>query len=228
MMATLSRRRGVVLSPKWRVGFFRSTVPFVALAALSLSGIVPFARASSSCAIEPNASVDLVKFRGLAGSPSILPDSLQGRVVLLVNTASYCGYTKQLTSLETLHQRYKARGLTVIGIPCNDFGGQEPDSEEKIAAFYAKDHGVTFPLTAKYSVAGGDSHPFYLHMAHKLGDAGVPPWNFHKYLLGRKGDIVGLFDPSIDPLDAQIIQTIEKELEEQVPVANRGGNKVDL
>ena len=221
------RRGGGMLSfGLWR-GFLRSAAP-LALAALSLSGSATYARAASTCALEPKATVDLAKFRGLAGGPSIHPDMLRGRVVLLVNTASYCGYTKQLTSLEALHQRFGSRGLTVIGIPCNDFGGQEPDGEEKIAAFYSKEHAVTFPLTAKYAVAGGESHPFYLHMAHKLGDAGIPPWNFHKYLLGRKGDLVGLFDPSIDPLDAQIVDTIEKELAEEGGPVPAAADKVDL
>lgn len=207
-------------------GCYRSAAPWALRFALTLTLTAPYyasVRAAGgkagSCAIEPAFTADLIKFRGLNGADPILADSVRGRVVLLVNTASYCGYTKQLRGLEALHQRYGARGLSVIGIPCNDFGGQEPDAEDKIAGFYANDFGVTFPVAGKYSVAGGEAHALYLHLAHKLGDAGVPPWNFHKYMLGRGGDIVGLFDPSVDPLDASITEAIERELAEPIPAA---------
>ena len=186
------------------------------LAAASTVSFTPlrFARAASSCAIEPRASVDLLKFRGLGGGAPIHPDALRGRPVLVVNTASYCGYTKQLTSLQRLHELYDARGLVVLGVPSNDFGAQEPDAEEKIRAFYEREHGVQFPLTAKVAVSGGDAHAFYLHLQHKLGDAGAPAWNFMKYLVGRKGDVIALFDPSIDPLDPSVVQAVEHALEE--------------
>jgi len=185
-----------------------------ALAALALAR---GARAAGSCAIEPAASVDLLKFRGLAGAPPILPAALRGRAVLVVNTASHCGYTKQLAGLQALHERFGARGLAVVGVPCNDFGGQEPDAEEIVAAFYARAFNVSFPLAAKTSVVGGEAHAFYLHLQHKLGDAGAPPWNFHKYLLGRAGDVVALFDPSVDPLDAAVVAAVEDALGPEAP-----------
>ena len=161
--------------------------------ALALAHALPRgARAASSCAIEPAASVDLIKFRGLAGGAPIVPAALRGRAVLVVNTASYCGYTKQLASLQALHERFAPAGLVVLGVPSNDFGGQEPDAEEKVRATYADAWGVTFPLAGKTPVTGGEAHAFYLHLQHKLGDAGAPPWNFMKYLLGRAGDVVGM------------------------------------
>lgn len=191
------------------------------LAAVSTATFAPlrFARAASSCAIEPKASVDLLKFRGLNGGPHIHPDTFRGRPVLVVNTASYCGYTKQLKSMQRLHELFGERGLVVLGVPSNDFGSQEPDTEDKIRAFYEREHGVQFPLTAKVAVSGGDAHAFYLHLQHKLGDAGAPAWNFMKYLLGRKGDVIALFDPSIDPLDPTVIEAVEHALEE-----SSGGN----
>jgi glutathione peroxidase len=175
------------------------------------------ARAASSCAVEPRASVDLLKFRGLAGAPPILPDALRGRAVLVVNTASHCGYTPQLASLQALHVRFAARGLVVLGVPSNDFGAQEPDAEPVVREFYERAHGVRFALTAKTAVTGGEAHAFYLHLQHKLGDAGAPAWNFMKYLLGRGGDVVALFEPSIDPLDAAVVEAVEAALAQPAP-----------
>jgi glutathione peroxidase len=164
-----------------------------------------------------------LKFRGLAGGPPILPSSLAGRVALIVNTASYCGYTPQLKSLQALHERFSPAGLAVVGVPCNDFGAQEPDEEPAIRAAYAERYGVAFPLTAKYSVVGGEAHPFFLHLQHRLGDAGAPHWNFQKYLVGKDGQIAGLFDPSMDPLAEEVVHAIEDALQAEVPAEGRGG-----
>ena len=174
---------------------------------------------ASSCALDavPGA---LLKFRGLAGAPSIAPDALAGKVVFIVNTASFCGYTPQLASLQRLHERFEAAGLVVLGVPSNDFGAQEPDAEPAIRARYAAPpFGVRFPLTAKYAVTGGEAHPFYLHLQHKLGDAGAPHWNFQKYMVGKDGQIVGLFDPSMDPLDPEIVSAVEGALAAPAPAA---------
>ena len=143
-------------------------------------------------------------------------------MALIVNTASYCGYTPQLKGLQALHDRYEARGLSVIGVPCNDFGAQEPDEEPAILAAYGKNYGVTFPLTAKYSVVGGEAHPFFLHLQHRLGDAGAPHWNFQKYLVGKDGQIAGLFDPSMEPLSEEVVAAVEEALAAGVPAVARG------
>ena len=136
-----------------------------------------------------------------------------GRVVLVVNTASFCGYTHQYAALQALHDRYEARGLVVLGVPSNDFGAQEPDTEAAIQARYsAPPFGVRFPLTAKYAVSGGEAHPFFLHLQHKLGDAGAPHWNFQKYLVGKDGQIAALFDPSMDPLLPEVTAAVEDAL----------------
>jgi len=148
------------------------------------------------------------------------PETFSGKVTLIVNTASYCGYTPQLTALQTLHERYSSRGLVVLGVPCNDFGAQEPDSEDKILETYSgPPYHVRFPLTSKYSVTGGDPHPFYLHLQHKLGDAGAPHWNFQKYLVGKDGQIAGLFEPGMNPLDPELLEAIEMSLDAKPPKA---------
>jgi glutathione peroxidase len=165
----------------------------------------------------------LLRFRGLAGGAPIVPAALEGRVTLIVNTASYCGYTPQLKSLQALHERFSPSGLAVVGVPCNDFGAQEPDEEPAILQSYRERYGVTFPLTAKYSVVGGEAHPFYLHLQHRLGDAGAPHWNFQKYLVGKDGQIAGLFDPSMDPLAEEVVSAVEDALEAQLPEKGRGG-----
>ena len=155
----------------------------------------------------------LLKFRGLNGGASLGASELAGRVVFVVNTASYCGYTPQLASLQALHERYAPQGLVVLGVPSNDFGAQEPDEEAAIQARYsAPPFGVRFPLTAKYAVSGGEAHPFFLHLQHKLGDAGAPHWNFQKYIVGRDGQIAALFDPSMDPLLPEVTAAVEDAL----------------
>jgi glutathione peroxidase len=195
----------------------------VGLTSLLLGAFPRAARSASSgsCPLDAHPG-SLLRFRGLAGGAPILPSSLAGRPALIVNTASYCGYTPQLKSLQALHERFSPRGLAVVGVPCNDFGAQEPDEEPAILAAYRAQYGVTFPLAAKYSVVGGEAHPFFLHLQHRLGDAGAPHWNFQKYLVGRDGQIAGLFDPSMDPLADEVVSAVEDALEAQLPDAGRG------
>ena len=185
----------------------------VGLTSLLLGAFPRAARSASSgsCPLDAHPG-SLLRFRGLAGGAPILPSSLAGRPALIVNTASYCGYTPQLKSLQALHERFSPRGLAVVGVPCNDFGAQEPDEEPAILAAYRAQYGVTFPLAAKYSVVGGEAHPFFLHLQHRLGDAGAPHWNFQKYLVGRDGQIAGLFDPSMDPLLPEVLEAVEGAL----------------
>jgi len=186
--------------------------PLAAILALSAASTARASASSSSSCPAPVAHPgDLLRFPGLAGGPSISADTLRDRVVLVVNTASYCGFTPQLASLAQLHARFSPRGFTVVGVPSNDFGAQEPDAEPVIRAFYdAK--GVNFPLTKKTSVVGGEAHPFFLHLQRELGDSGAPSWNFGKWLLDAKGDIVGLFPPSMDPLDPEVVKAVEEAI----------------
>ncbi len=136
----------------------------------------------------------------------------QGKVLLVVNTASFCGYTRQYEGLQTLWQRYEKRGLVVIGVPSNDFGAQEPKSESEIADFCQGAFGITFPLTGKEPVLGPQAHPFYRWAREKLGTASAPRWNFHKYLVGRDGKLIAGFGAGVEPLSPALIKAIETAL----------------
>ncbi|MCZ4305029.1 glutathione peroxidase [Zoogloeaceae bacterium G21618-S1] len=138
-----------------------------------------------------------------------------GRVVLVVNTASRCAFTPQYDGLERLYARYRERGLVVVGFPSNDFGEQEPGSGKQIADFCQTTYGVTFPLHAKTTVVGAQSHPFYLQLAAQTGQA--PRWNFHKYLIDRSGSQVRSFASGVQPDDPALVAHIEKLLADSRP-----------
>lgn len=140
-----------------------------------------------------------------------------GRVLLVVNTASFCGYTSQYEALEALHARYSPRGLVVLGFPSNDFN-QEPADNQSIAEFCFNTYGVRFPMFAKTSVVGQTAHPFFAALARASGQA--PKWNFHKYLLDREGKVVASFPSAVSPLDRRITERIEQLLA-RGPAANR-------
>jgi glutathione peroxidase len=139
-------------------------------------------------------------------------DAWRGRPVLIVNTASFCGYTPQYRDLEALWQRYRDRGLVVLGVPSNDFGRQEPGSAAEIKEFCIMNYAVDFPLTEKYRVIGAEAHPFYRWIAETLGEAGTPRWNFHKYLVGPDGQLAGAWPAQISPTDRRITGEIEQLL----------------
>jgi glutathione peroxidase len=133
-----------------------------------------------------------------------------GQVVLVVNTASRCGYTDQYDDLEKLYSRYKDRGLLVVGFPSNDFANQEPGSEKKIKEFCRLTYGVQFPMYGKTQVTGEQMHPFYRALSEAAG--GSPRWNFHKYLLDREGRLIGTYPSKVDPLGEVITKAIEAAL----------------
>jgi glutathione peroxidase len=134
----------------------------------------------------------------------------KGKVILVVNTASQCGFTPQYEGLEALYRRYKDRGLVVLGFPANDFGGQEPGSSKDIARFCQVNYGVTFPMFAKTSVVGADANPLYRDLAAQSGQR--PRWNFHKYLVDRDGTVVASFESRVAPQDARLAAQIERLL----------------
>ena len=143
------------------------------------------------------------------------PESLcqyQGKVLLVVNTASQCGYTPQYEGLEKLYRRYKDKGLIVMGFPSNDFGGQEPGSNKDIAKFCEINYGVSFPMFAKSGVAKGTINPFYERLAR--ASKSRPRWNFHKYLVDRKGETVLAYESAVTPSDPRFVETIERLLAE--------------
>ncbi len=133
-----------------------------------------------------------------------------GKVVLVVNTASQCGYTPQYEGLEALYRKYKARGLVVLGFPSNDFGGQEPGSNKEIASFCVNQYAVEFPMFAKTAVRGTQANPLYADLARAAG--AEPRWNFHKYLVDRSGKQVASFDTKVAPNDAKLVGAIERLL----------------
>jgi glutathione peroxidase len=159
-------------------------------------------------------SIHDVTVAGLKGDPFDLSE-LKGKAVLVVNVASKCGLTPQYTGLEHLQERYAERGFTVLGVPCNQFGGQEPGSPDEIATFCSTNYGVTFPLTEKVDVNGADRHPLYQRLTEKAdndGNAGDIQWNFEKFLLSPAGEIVARFRPMTEPESTEVTAAIEAAL----------------
>lgn len=150
-------------------------------------------------------------FTAIDGRPLDLK-GFAGHPVLLVNVASFCGFTPQYAELQKLHEAYGPRGLVVLGVPCNDFGAQEPKSEPEIAKFCETGYGVTFPMTAKQKVLGGDAHPVYRWIVEQAGEAAAPRWNFHKYLIGKDGGLVGGWPSKVAPLSPEITGAVEAAL----------------
>ena len=134
-----------------------------------------------------------------------------GKVLLLVNTASECGYTPQYEGLQRLHARYEKRGFSVVAFPSNDFGGQEPGSNKEIKAFCSTKFGVTFPLFAKITVKGPNKHPLYA-MLTRTPPPGEVTWNFNKFLIGKDGTVLSRYDSDVTPEATSLIQAIEKAL----------------
>jgi glutathione peroxidase len=133
-----------------------------------------------------------------------------GKVLLVVNTASFCGFTPQYEGLEALHAKYAAQGLVVLGFPTNDFGQQEPGDAKQIAELCFNTYGVKFPMFAKTTVKGASANPFFVSLAQATGKA--PGWNFHKYLVDRQGRAVGSFDSNVAPTSASLVTRIEQAL----------------
>jgi len=158
------------------------------------------------------------KMKGLDGKDINLAD-FQGKVVLFVNVASQCGYTKQYKGLQALHEKYAEKGLVIVGVPANDFGEQEPGSDQEIATFCKSKYGVKFVMLSKVStVKGKGKVPLYKHLTDKETDpkfAGEIDWNFTKFLVGRNGDIVGRYEPKVEPSSAELTKAIEGELEKK-------------
>ncbi|GAB3270683.1 glutathione peroxidase [Sinomonas notoginsengisoli] len=146
-----------------------------------------------------------------------------GRAVLVVNVASKCGYTRQYEGLEALYRRFKDRGFTVLGVPCNQFAGQEPGSDAEIVEFCRVNFGVTFPLAAKVNVLGKDQHPLYASLTRFPAEDGLGEkvkWNFEKFLVSPQGGVVGRFRSAVEPDDQEFIAVIEAVLPASVPIAS--------
>ncbi|TDE39889.1 glutathione peroxidase [Nonomuraea mesophila] len=160
-------------------------------------------------------SISDIPLRTLDDAPTTLRDLAAGRAVLIVNVASRCGLTPQYAGLVKLHQEYGPRGFTVIGMPCNQFAGQEPGTAEEILQFCAANYGVDFPLLAKADVNGPGRHPLYAELARTPdadGEAGDVQWNFEKFLVDREGAVAGRFRPRTEPEDPALTSAVEKLL----------------
>jgi glutathione peroxidase len=177
----------------------RADVP----AAAATAGGPPTAPARSSSLYD-------LTVRRLDGTPEAL-SAYRGKVALVVNTASECGYTPQYEGLEALYERRQKDGLVILGFPSNDFGGQEPGSAGEIAAFCKKNYGVSFPMFEKVSTKGAEASPVYQLLGDKLGP---PAWNFHKYLVGKDGTIRAVFPSAVAPDDAKLATEIDKLIAE--------------
>ena len=151
-------------------------------------------------------------FETLAGNQSLPLSQFKGSVILIVNTASKCGFTPQYQALEALYQQCKTKGLVIIGVPCDDFGHQEPGSSEDIANFCQINYGVSFPMTQKVHAKGPNTHPFYEWAKKTLGFGSGPKWNFHKYLVDREGHLVDYFHTFTKPLSKRVVTKIEELL----------------
>lgn len=150
-------------------------------------------------------------FRSIDGGAMPLTN-FKGKALLVVNVASQCGLTPQYEGLEALWKSYRDKGLVVLGVPANDFGAQEPGTENEIKTFCETRFAVDFPMTAKEHVIGADAHPLYKWVAGELGDAATPKWNFHKYLFGRDGAIAGTFGSRMTPDAPELAAAITEAL----------------
>jgi glutathione peroxidase len=181
--------------------------------ALIIAALAALAAPAPSIAAEsPCPSILDQKLANLLDEPVSLCH-FGGKVLLIVNTASECGYTPQYEGLEKLYRRYRDQGFAILGFPANDFGGQEPGSNKEIAQFCRLNYGVTFPMFAKTSVAGANANPLYRALAARTGRP--PRWNFHKYLLNRAGQPVAVFESAVEPEDRRVTAQVEKLLLER-------------
>jgi len=168
---------------------------------------------SQSVAAERDAGAFAFSFTSIEGEPLPLT-AFEGKTLLVVNTASFCGFTRQYGGLQELWERYRDRGLVVLGVPSNDFGGQEPGTETEIKQFCEVNFNIDFPLTAKEHVQGAAAHPFYKWAGRELGEAAQPRWNFHKYLVSPDGRLVDWFTTATSPTSGKVLEAVEAHLPE--------------
>ena len=181
---------------------FRRSIYLFALAVVASLGIAtPSGSAESPCP-----PILDYKFANLMDEPVSLCQ-YRGKVVLIVNTASECGYTPQYDGLEKLYRRYRDKGFVVLGFPANDFGAQEPGSNQQIAQFCQVNYGITFPVFAKTAVVGDNANPLYRQLATRTGQP--PKWNFHKYLVDKWGQQIAAFESAVEPEDRRLTAQIE-------------------
>ena len=170
-----------------------------------------FPRSGSGCPTSQHGSAHDFTLTAIDGSPLPLQD-FRGKALLIVNTASLCGFRSQYKGLQETWVRYQGRGLVVLGVPSNDFGDQEPKTDCEIKRFCHGSYGVTFPLTSKTTVRGPRAHAFYAWAGDTLGEKSKPRWNFHKYLVNPEGQVVAWFNSTISPRSRSLRDAIEDAL----------------
>lgn len=188
----------------------------LAMVGLCAAFAVFAARSSYAASGKEAAASDVYHFAfaTLIGQKPMPLSQFRGKVLLIVNTASQCGFTGQYEPLEMLYERFKDKGLVIIGVPSNDFGEQEPGTNEQIASFCKLNYGVSFPMAAKEHVSGDKAHPFYRWAKQNLGFGTAPKWNFHKYLVDRHGKLVDYFNSTTAPDNDRLVAAIEQLLAE--------------
>jgi len=151
-------------------------------------------------------------FNDLDGSPLYLTE-YKDKVIVVVNVASQCGFTNQYEDMQKLWEKYQVKGVIMLGIPSNDFGKQEPGSNDEIKNFCEAKFGITFPMTEKVSVKGENAHPFYIWARENHGKSAIPKWNFHKIIIGKDGKVLDTFASMTNPSSKKFIKAIEKALD---------------
>ena len=192
----------------------RRLVQIVSTAVIMAGAIGASAPSLSETGNDQPMTAHAFQFEAIDGGNINLSD-FKGKAVLVVNTASRCGFTRQYDGLETLWLDYQDRGLIVLGVPSNDFGGQEPGTENEIKSFCEVNFNITFPMTSKQNVKGNQAHPFYQWVSGKAGMMGKPRWNFHKYLINPDGELDSWFASTTSPDSKKIRQAIESVLAKQ-------------
>lgn len=191
--------------PRIHLATFAGTAAVLALLA------VPAFSEPRAPAPKETSAMSANQFTSIDGKPLDLAH-LGAKAILVVNTASKCGFTPQYKGLEELYQAKKGEGLVIVGVPSNDFGAQEPGTEAEVKTFCEINYGVTFPLTRKYTVTGADKHPFYAAAVAALGDDAQPKWNFHKVLIKGDGTPLKAYPSKVKPDDAGLQADIEAAL----------------
>jgi len=160
-----------------------------------------------------SASIYEIPVRKITGADASLAE-YKGKVVLIVNVASQCGYTPQYSALEAIYEKYKDQGFVILGFPANNFGAQEPGTNEEIKTFCSRKYSVTFPMYSKISVKGDDQAPLYGYLTKQTGPgiAGDIKWNFTKFLVDKNGNVVQRFEPAVTPDSKEVTSAIEKQL----------------
>ena len=193
-------------------------IPFFALAiSAALLASAPLGMVSAQSASKRPASVLDFTMKDIDGKDVPLT-KFQGKVLLIVNTASQCGYTPQYKGLQAIYQKYKDQGFEILAFPANEFGAQEPGTDDQIKQFCSSNYKVSFPLFSKIVVKGKGIHPLYAFLTEQTTDpkhAGPIPWNFAKFLVNRKGEVISRFQPGVKPESAELSGAIEKALAEK-------------